>query len=544
MIDTPWQRLNPLHSRLAFKLAACVVVSTGAFFALFGFFNLRMQQAQSEQLLLRSADRVSDIIERSTRYQMMRNDRTALYEIMKAFGSEPGIRRVRILNKEGRISFSTDASEVNRVVDKSAEACYGCHAQEAPLTRLARPDRSRIFTETSGERLLGMIRPIENRPACSDAACHAHPPTQRILGVIDANLSLAEVDAQIVQHRRRLAGFTLLAMILASMGSALFTWIVLHRPVRELKAGTQRVAGGDLAYRLPVRSQDELGDLAAAFNKMTEELAAAQAEINEWTCSLERRVEQKSRELEQAHTSLVGSEKMASIGKLAATVAHEVNNPLFGILTYARLTLRALEKSDLREPVRAELVENLRIIERESRRCGDIMRNLLTFARQAPSQREPQDLNTLVERALTLVRHKFDLQGIELGQQLSPQLPPVPSDAGQIQQAVLIILVNAGDAMPRGGALRIATGYDAGAGMAEIRIADTGGGIPPEVLPHIFDPFFTTKEDEHRTGLGLAVARSIVEQHGGSIAARSKEGEGTEFTIRLPLELSLAAGVS
>jgi len=532
-----------LHSRLALKLAACVVVSTGVFFALFGFFNLRMQQAQSEQLLLRSADRVGDVIERSTRYQMMRNDRTALYEIMKAFGSEPGIRRVRILNKEGRISFSTDTGEVNQVVDKSAEACYACHAQEEPLSKLARPDRARIFTESTGERLLGMIRPIENRPACSEAACHAHPASQRILGVIDANLSLAEVDAQIEEHRRRLAGFTLLAMILASMGSALFTWIVLHRPVQELKAGTRRVAGGDLAYRLPVHSEDELGELAASFNKMTEELAAAQAEINEWTRTLEQRVEQKTQELERAHNSLVGSEKMASIGKLAATVAHEVNNPLFGILTYARLTLRALEKSDLQDPARGEMLEHLRIIERESRRCGGIMRNLLTFARQAPARRDSQDLNLLVERALTLMRHQYELQGVELEQCFDPAPCPVSSDAGQIQQAVLAILVNAGEAMPRGGALRVSTGRDP-AGMAETRIADTGGGIRPEVLPHIFDPFFTTKEDEHRTGLGLAVARSIIEQHGGSLTARSKEGEGTEFIIRLPLEVSVAADVS
>jgi two-component system NtrC family sensor kinase len=508
------------HFGLAAKLALSLIGATAALFALFGYFNLRDQRRHSEEMVLQTAERITDVIQRSTRYEMLRNDRQALYNVIQELGSEPGIRRIRIFNKEGRITFSTDAAEVNRVVDKRAEACYGCHAQSAPLAKLNRPDRARIF-EGKGERLLGMIRPIDNAAVC--AGCH--PAGQRVLGVIDADLSLAAVDAQTAQHRAHLVVFMALTLAMIWLVSVAFIWGVVYRPVKELTAGTHRVADGDLNYRLPVRSRDEIGDLAASFNKMTAEVAGGRAEIEE-------RVRRKTAELDQAHRSLLANEKMASIGKLAATVAHEVNNPLFGILTYARLTLKEVEKGPAAS--RTEIVEQLGIIQRESKRCGDIMRNLLTFARQAPSHRESNDLNTLIGRALVLVRHRAELLGIELRSHLAEHLPPVDCDAGQIQQVVLVLLVNATEAMPHGGLLEVSTELDSAAGQARVRVRDTGPGIPQELLPQIFEPFFTTKDDQQRTGLGLAVARSIVEQHGGEIAVESTPGQGAEFVVALP----------
>ena len=545
---------SPKHQRLraslAVKLAIYLVVSMVAVFSLFGYLNLRLERKHSEELVLESAGRISDLIQRSTHYQMLRNDREALYQVINTIGSEPGIQRIRIFNEEGRISFSTDPAEVNTLVDKRAEACYACHAQEAPLTRLDRPDRARIFTDAQGNRVLGVIRPIENQPACANAGCHAHPPERRILGVIDADLSLAAVDQKMAEHQANLVSFIGLVVVLASLLSVVFIWVVVHKPVRELMAGTEKVAQGNLDYRLPVRSGDELGTLAASFNKMTADLADAHKELTAWTQTLEDRVEDKTAELQRAQTILVASEKMAALGKLAATVAHEVNNPLSGILTYARLTLKTLEKNDLSPAARAEMIEQLGIITRESRRCGEILRNLLTFARQAPPHREPQQLNTLVERALTLVHHQLDLQAVELNKRLAENLPLIFCDAGQVQQVVLSLLVNATEAMPHGGRLEVATEFDAKADAARVQVKDNGVGIPPEVLPHIFEPFFTTKESQQRTGLGLAVARSIAEQHGGAIAARSTPGEGTEFVLTLPLETPVsltppvAAGVS
>ncbi len=536
-LHSSWRGGTGITASLAVKLAVYLVVSTAAVFSLFGYLSLRLERQHSEEMVLESADRISDLIQRSTHYQMMRNDREALYQVITTIGNEPGIRRIRIFNEEGRISFSTDPEEVNTLVDKRAEACYACHAQEAPLTRLDRPDRARIFTNGQGKRVLGVIRPIENQSACANAGCHAHPTDRRILGVIDTDLSLASVDSKLAEHQTSLVGFLGLVVVLVSLLSVLFIWVVVHKPVQELMAGTEKVAHGDLDYRLPVRSGDELGTLAASFNKMTADLAQAHAELTAWTQTLEDRVEQKTEELQRAQTILIASEKMAALGKLAATVAHEVNNPLSGILTYARLSLKALEKDDLSPAARAEMIEQLGIITRESRRCGEILRNLLTFARQAPPRRESQQLNTLLERALTLVHHQLELQGVELEKRLGEDLPLVACDASQIQQVVLSLLVNATEAMPHGGRLEVVSEFDSQAGAVRVRVRDNGVGIAPEVLPHIFEPFFTTKESQQRTGLGLAVARSIAEQHGGAIAASSTPGEGTEFVLTLPLEM-------
>jgi two-component system NtrC family sensor kinase len=243
-----------------------------------------------------------------------------------------------------------------------------------------------------------------------------------------------------------------------------------------------------------------------------------------------------------AQATLIASEKLASLGKLAATVAHEVNNPLFGILTYSRLVLKALDKASLDPASKAGMVEQLRTIEHESKRCGEIMRNLLTFARQAPPRRGAQDLNTVVDRAVTLVRHQLELQGIELEKRFGSNLPPCYCDGQQIQQLVLVLLVNACEAMPQGGRVEVVTGLDASGNAAVVRVIDTGPGIPEDALPHIFEPFFTTKEDQQRTGLGLAVALSIAEQHGGALTVRSERGEGTEFTLTLGLENPVPAG--
>lgn len=528
-----------VRAGIAVKLAVALLATTALVFAAFGYWNLRLQRKHAEELVLQSADRISDLILRSTRYQMLRNDREALYETINTIGSEPGIRRIRIFNEEGRISFSTHAPEVNTYVDKQAEACFACHAQSEPLTRLDRPDRFRIFTDERGERVLGLIRPIENEPSCSNADCHAHPPGRRILGVIDTDLSLATVDAQLSEQQKHLVQFTGVTVALLLGSSVLFVWVVVHRPIRELIAGMQRVAAGDLNHPLPVRSSDELGDVAAAFNKMTGELREARAELTAWAQTLEQRIEEKTRELQQAQEQMLRAERLASVGKLAAVVAHEINNPLAGILTYTKLLRRWLERGEWTAAREQEVRKTLELIETESRRCGAIVKNLLMFSRAAPMNLAWAPLNATVEQAVQLVRHQCELSGIEVHLDLDPQLPPVRCDASQVEQVLLALLMNAIEAMPRGGNLWLRTRWLQQTGEVEIQVQDDGSGIAPENLAQIFEPFFTTKESSHSTGLGLAVSRGIVERHNGRIEAASEPGRGTTFTVVLPEDASL-----
>jgi two-component system NtrC family sensor kinase len=519
---------------LAAKLAAWLVAGVIVCFVLFSFAHQRLEQRHLESLVSLSAQRVADVVHFSAWQAMLRNDQEMLYTMIRDIGREPGIRRLRIINEVGLVRYSTAAGEIGTMVDKQAEACYACHAQAQPLTRLQRKDRTRIFRSEGGHRVLAVILPIENHPDCSTAACHAHPPGRRILGVIDAHLSLDAVDEQLAEHRVQMYAFTAGAAVIGCLMALVFVWFFVHRPVHDLVAGTMRLAAGDLGHRIQVHSRDELGALAESFNEMAEDLEKTHRELTEWADTLEERVREKTAELEAAQKSLIHTEKMASLGRLAATVAHEVNNPLFGMLTYARLVLKDLQKPDLDEAARRRMEDNLRIIERESRRCGDLMKNLLAFARQSTPQRTRVQVNQVVERAMRLVAHQYELSQIALRTQLDESLPEIDCDPGQIQQVLIVLLVNAQEALGRGGEVAVET-RRAGQSI-EIVVRDNGPGIPKDLQLQIFEPFFSTKDDPHRTGLGLAVAKGIVERHGGRIRLNSSPGRGAEFIVELPLE--------
>jgi two-component system NtrC family sensor kinase len=445
-----------------------------------------------------------------------------------------------VINQEGRITFSTDAQEINTSVNKRAEACYGCHAQAQPLARLNRPDRFRIYRLASGERVLGIINPIENSPACSNASCHAHPASQQILGVLDTNLSLARADASLAGDIRYMLAYTVLGVALISALSGVFVWRVVHGPLRTLESGTERLASGDLGFQIPVQSRDELGDLAASFNTMSRQLREAREEVTAWARELEKRVEQKTQELKRADEQMIQAEKLASTGKLAAIVAHEINNPLAGILTYAKLLKKWVAECD---PAKQEQIRSsLDLIESESRRCGEIVKNLLVFARAAPMNPNLSDLNAVLERCLQLVRHQLELAGIQGQLDLDRTLPPVLCDVAHIEQAVLALVMNAIEALPHGGNLHLRSRHSPQTKEAILQIQDDGAGIAPEVLPNLFEPFFTTRERGHSLGLGLAITRNIVERHRGRIKVESPPGRGTVFTITLPLRAPELAG--
>jgi two-component system NtrC family sensor kinase len=527
-----WWRAS--HS-LGAKLTTLLLLTLFATFALLGYLNIRLHRQHLETAALTSAERVSDLIKRSTTYYMLRNDRDGLHYMMRTIADEPGMVRVRVFDREGRISYSTDSKELNHIVDKNAEACYGCHTQSQPITRLNRPDRFRIYRNGGGGRVLGIVTPLENQPSCSNADCHAHPASQQILGVLDTNLSLAKADAQLAQDSRRMFAYTLIAMLLIAVVSGLSVWKLVGGPLKTLGEATEHLAKGNLGYQIDVDSKDELGALAHSFNSMSLQLRAANEEIVAWARTLEDRVEQKTRELKRADDQMMQAEKMSSIGKMAAVVAHEINNPLSGILTYAKLIRKWLTGGEISGKHREETEQCLDLIASESRRCGDLVKNLLTFSRTAPMNPELTELNYVVDRLVRLVKHELELTGIQLQLDTQADLPRVSCDPAQIEQVLLALVMNAVDAMPRGGNLWIRTRTVKEPAGIELEVRDDGCGIPAEILPHIFEPFLTTKESGHGVGLGLAISHSIMERHRGSIEVQSEAGRGTTFKIRLPL---------
>lgn len=532
-----WFRLT--HS-LSAKLNLLLLGAMLVIFALLGYLNVRLHRQHLEQNTLQAAERISDVIKQGTTDYMLRNDRSGLYQSIQTMAAEPGIYKIRIFDQEGRITYTTTPSEQNHVVDKTGEACYACHAQSQPLARLNRPDRFRIYRNGGGSRVLGIITPIENQPSCSNAACHAHPASQQILGVLDTNLSLAKADVQLAESSRIMIAYTACGLILIAVLSWFFVWRVVGRPVQALERGTDRLKDGDLGYQITVESEDEIGDLARSFNDMSSQLKAEHTENVAWTHTLEQRVEQKTRELRRAHEHALHTEKMASIGKMAAVLAHEINNPLSGILTYAKLLRKYLDHADNGRDRRQEICDSLDLIASESRRCGDLVKNLLTFSRTTPMNLQPTNLNSVIEQALRLIQHQLELSAIHVEEHLEADLPLVDCDGAQIEQVLLALLMNAIDAMPQGGNLWINSKSDAEAGQLRIVVRDDGAGIPPEILPRIFEPFLTTKETGRGVGLGLAISHSILERHNGTIAVQSEVGKGTTFTVTLPWEKEAA----
>ncbi|MFY9682373.1 MAG: ATP-binding protein [Candidatus Sulfotelmatobacter sp.] len=548
MRETDPTRVDLVRRRLTRSISAKLIGSLLAvmvvIFALLGYVNIRLHRQQLEADRLASAERISDVIKRSATYYMLRNDREGLYHVIRTLADQPGMVRVRILDQEGRISYSTDSGEVNHVLDKSAEACYGCHVRSQPLTRLNRPDRFRIYRNAGGQRVLGIITPIENQASCSNAECHAHPATQQVLGVLDTNLSLAQADSQLRVSSARMLSYTAGAMLLVVLFSWLFVWRVVARPINALENGTEHLARGELGYQIDVRSQDEVGDLAHSFNDMSLQLRAANEQIMTWAKTLEDRVDEKTKELRSAHDHVLHVEKMASLGKMAAVVAHEVNNPLSGILTYAKLLRKWVASGQAGNDKRDEAMECLELIATESRRCGELIKNLLSLSRSAPMNLQSVDLHEVINRSLLLVRHQLEHAGIDLQLKLEEDMPRLHCDAAQIEQVLLALIMNAIDAMPRGGNLWIATLLNHDETEISIEVRDDGAGIAPDVLPQIFEPFMTTKEHGRGVGLGLAISRGIVERHNGRIEVESHLGKGTTFTLTLPVqthETSLAA---
>jgi two-component system, NtrC family, sensor kinase len=522
-------------NRLSVKLTAVIAATTLVSITVFVSLGLRVQQQHLTDEVVRGADRFSDTIRASTYHSMLADRMADAYATMDTIGHLKGIGKVRMMNKEGRITFSTDRAEVGQLVDKRAESCYACHAAGQPLVRLNLPSRSRIYAR-NGQNVLAMVTPIYNEQSCYTAACHFHPPGQQVLGVVDIALSLADVDQEVADLRRKTILFSLAGMAILAAVVGLFARFFVVRPVAELVRGTRKIARLELDQQIPVRRTDEIGLLTTSFNEMTTSLKRARQKLNALNESLERQVEERTVALKEAQAQLIQSEKMSSLGKLAASIAHEINNPLAGILTYAKLLIRMHEEDEVSGQVRASCLKNLKLVQRETERCSAIVRNLLDFARQRPLSLKEVDVNQAVDESLLLLANQIAIQGVVLEKDLRPS-PKVRADYGQLRQAFVNIALNACEAMSTGGTLKV-TSRQSDEKTVEVIFADTGPGIPPDHLSKILDPFFTTKEKG--TGLGLSVVYGIVERHGGKLDIRSRVGEGTTVTIRLPMATAVA----
>ncbi len=522
-----WLKKLSWYQRIGTKMSVLSSLLVIVLITAYTYFAIQNQRKQLIEEVIRSANILSDTVKLSTRKDMLLYAPDRLHQLVDTLGSQPSLDKMRIFNSLGEIIYSSDKSEMNMAVDKRAEQCYACHAAEKPLERLSSPERTRIFRAPGGYRVLGIINPIYNEPDCYNASCHVHPPEQKVLGVLDIDVSLLPTDERIVAAEVNLILIGLATLVSLACLIKFLMNRFLNQPVRQLIEGTHRVAQGDLDFQIPIRSEDELGLFAQSFNQMTHDLNRAKTALTEWGNRLEHLVDERTRDLREAQERLVRSEKLASVGKLAAGVAHEINNPLTGVLTFSQLLMEEF-------PPESSQYQDLKVIHQETLRCRKIVRGLLEFSRQTAPEKRSVDLRVLLEEVLNIVANQESFQNIHLVRAMDDEVPPLMADRDQLKQVFFNIVVNASEAMSGGGAITIRTEHLPERSQVAIYFEDNGPGISPQNLDKLFDPFFTTKE--MGTGLGLAVSYGIIKVHRGNIEIKSKPGEGCQVVVTLPIE--------
>jgi len=525
---------------LKFKVGLYLAIALTVAMLLFTLLVIRHQRDQLLQEAASHVTQLSEVITRSTRFAMLKNQPDYVHRIIEDVGSQKSIEKIRIFSKEGLIIDSTYAPEIGLKVDQKAEGCILCHQSAKPLEQVPKSERARIFfSKPDGKRLLGSMEVIRNEPSCYTAACHHHKKAQSVLGVLDIVYSLEEIDRTMRTNVITIAGFSLGFIIFASLCVSFFVHRLVYVPLRDLETGAARLSSGNLEQPIPVRSSDEFGQLAASFNAMTAALGNSQVELREWGRTLEQKVASRTQELRIAEAESVRSEKLASVGLLASGIAHELNNPLTGILTFTTLLRKKM-------PDGSADAEDLDLVIGETKRCATIIRRLLDFAREKTPEEKFADLNRIIEDTVQIIERPASFRDIEITMDLDRHLPPVWLDADLIKQVIMNMLVNAQHAIKDAGSITVRTrrcpalkSPEPGmppVPMVEMAVIDTGCGIPAQNLKRIFDPFFTSKEVGKGTGLGLSVSHGIVRAHGGTIEVESKVGEGSTFSVYLPIE--------
>jgi two-component system, NtrC family, sensor kinase len=524
----PHQRRAHVRLKLISKLTIATGVVLLCTMALFAYLNLNSLKDLLLQEAISEADKITETIIRSTHNQMLRDDRPLFYKTIAEIGSQRGVERIRLINKTGRVIYSTREIETGTLLNKQAEICVICHGLKELRITASSKNRSRRFFSSTGEEFLGITNAIYNEESCYTASCHFHPEGFKVLGVLDVVVSLDRMHSLINEYRNRSIALVLLLLALTSISITLFTQKLVNRPVRELLEHTKMLSRGELDGSVPSFANDELGELAQSFNSMTGSLKKARNELEGWGRTLEQMVQERTQELTQIQAQLIRSEKLASLGEVVAGIAHEINNPLTGILVFSSL-IHSNPRLD------ETLKNDIETVIRETKRCATIVKGLLEFARCSTPQKGLASVNAVSETALSLIEHQILFQDITVIREYADDLPELLLDPNQIEQVFINIFLNAAQAMHGEGTLKVRSWVDPEQGFVFLTVTDNGCGIPEAHLSKVFDPFFSTKENKG-TGLGLSVSYGIIQEHGGAIEVQSEVGDGTTFTIRLPLQ--------
>ena len=512
---------------------------------LFVSFSLIFRSVNEEYLntvIRQSGNNIGSIVEGSLYRSMLENDKSTLQYTLDLINTMNGIDEVNMYDDEDNLVYTSIPSDTSNT--HSNPDCISCHdnlqtmfAKKTKSYKIINVDSDcKMNKNDNSSRHLLMKLPILNEKSCYLSSCHAHKATDDVLGSLIVKIPLKDLDSAVKKSSIEfflLAIFTTLSLVSFLI---LFTRKKIKNPLNALIKASISVANGDKNTRLEIK-QNQLDDMkmvSRAFNDMLDNLQAANKELENWSQQLEYKVQKKTEELGAAQNELMHVERLASLGKLSSSVAHEINNPLSGILIYTKLVYKQLSNPEMDDSKRTSMLKHLKLIENETKRCGDIVKGLLDFSRKDQDNFEPKHLHEILQDTCEIMMHPIKIANISFSSDFSARSDLLYCSPNQIKQACIALIVNASEAVLENGEILIKT-TNPDEDTIRLEISDNGLGISAEDLPHIFEPFFSTKQNASGIGLGLAIVHGIIQSHKGKIQVKSELGKGTTLSVTLPL---------
>lgn len=553
MKQTVKNSYNRLFSREALKkytglrssiYSRVVFIITGSFIALFILFNVVFRTIYSDFFntnIRQSGDNISSIVEGSLYYSMLENDKAMLQQTLDIISTMSGIDEVNMYDNKDSLAYSSLPIDRDNAGNPNCRECHDDFESMFPTREIGYRIVEEILNceslhSSDNKRHLLIRKPILNEKSCYTAACHAHNEDDEILGSLIIMLPLDDLDSFVDKSS---TDFLLLATLIISLLLAIliiFTRKKIKDPLNSIIKASEAVSKGDNSIRLEIKPNllDDLYKVSFAFNNMLDNIDTASKELQNWSYQLEYKVQKKTEELSNAQNELIHVERIASLGKLSSSVAHEINNPLSGILIYTKLIYKQLNGPEFNHSKKEPILKHLKFIETETKRCGDIVKGLLDFSRKDQDDFEVMNLHELLNATYGLMTHSIKIAQINFITDFKANSDQIYCSPNQIKQAGVALLVNASEAIHENGEIIIRTS-NPNKDSIRVEISDNGTGITPQDIPHIFEPFFSTKRNASGIGLGLSIVHGIIENHKGSIEVDSELGKGTSISIIFPL---------
>jgi two-component system NtrC family sensor kinase len=528
---------SSIYSRVVY----IITLSSIILFVLFGFIFRSVYEQNLNTVIRQNGNNIGSIVEGSLYHSMLENNKNTLQSTLDIINTMSGIDDVNMYDDKDSLVYSSFTSDT---ITHSNPDCISCH--ENLQSMFPRKEKSYRIIEVNSEcsmndndnshRHLLIRSPILNEKSCWTSECHAHSESDEVLGSLVIKLPLYDLDNAVAKSSARFYLLATLTTFLLVSILILFTRKKIKDPLNDIIRASVAVSNGNKKTRLEIKPNqlDDMRMVSHAFNDMLDNLQTATEELQNWSQQLEYKVQKKSEELGAAQNELIHIERIASLGKLSSSVAHEINNPLSGILVYTKLIHKQLSNPDLDDAKKATILRHLKLIENETKRCGEIVKGLLDFSRKDQEDFESKHLHKILQETYELMTHPIRIAGVGFQIDLGARSDLIFCSPNQIKQACVALLVNATEAVLENGEITISTA-NPDTETVRIDIFDNGIGIPEDDIPHIFQPFFSTKHDTSGIGLGLAIVHGIVKSHNGKIDVRSELGKGTTISITLPI---------